>query len=225
MLDQAEIPVVERTRRDGFARSLDQRVVAGADRQGNRAQHAQAHACRGGALFQRITILQSVDVNHAGAGGGEIRGAHHMKLDHHVGFFIGLKILAAVDRIGIAGSRGVPLAQQRTPRGIAGFCGGPAETVRIRTGAGIEFFQLVGGGFGAGAGRQCAGQQQHIGRRSQAEFIKHGQESTEGAESTGLFGPCTELAGCRRPDRDATPLSGCARTARAGAAQNGTARV
>jgi len=111
MLNQAEIPFVERTGWNRFAGNLDQCVIARADRQGNRAQYAQADTGGGRTFLQRVAILYGIDVNRAVARTGEIGGADYVKLDDHVRIAAGLEILAAVDGIGIARSGRVTLAQ------------------------------------------------------------------------------------------------------------------
>ncbi|MDR9204936.1 hypothetical protein FEP14_03553 [Burkholderia multivorans] len=174
MLDEIEEALVEHAGRNGLARGLHERVVARADRQRQRAEHAEPDAGRRIRLLQRVAILYRVHVRDARRAVRVRVGADDVKLDHDVHVVARLEILAAVDRVVTRRRHDIALAQQRAPRGFAGGVGIRMERVRIRAGGRVELFLLVDR-FGRRRARREHGRGRERARNGkQAESVVHG---------------------------------------------------
>ncbi|VWC35100.1 hypothetical protein BPS26883_06643 [Burkholderia pseudomultivorans] len=174
MLDEVEEALVEHAGGNRLARGLDERIVARADRQRQRAEHAEADARRRVRLLQRVAVLHRVHVRDARRAVRIRVRAHDVKFDHDVHVVVRLEILAAVDRVVARRRYDVALAQQRAPRGLAGRVGFRMERVRIRAAGRVELLLLVDR-----LGRRRARRQHGRGREcarngKQTESVVHG---------------------------------------------------
>ncbi|VBW97829.1 Uncharacterised protein [Burkholderia pseudomallei] len=143
MVDEIEEALVEHAGRNGFARDLDHRVVARADRQRQRAEHAQPDARRRVALLQRIAVLHRVHVRDARCAVDVRLRADDVKLDDDVRIVARLEVLAAVDRVRARRARHVALAQQRAARGFARRGRFFVERARVGARGRVELFLLI----------------------------------------------------------------------------------
>lgn len=174
MVDQIEKAFIEDARRNRLARRFHERVVARADRQRQRAEHAQADARRRIRLLQRIAVLHRIHVRDARRAVGVRVRAHDVKLDHDVHVVVRLEVLAAVDRIVARRRHHVTLAQQRAPRGLAGRLGLRMERMRIRAARRVELFLLIDRLGRRRARGQHGGGRERARNGGQAKSVVHG---------------------------------------------------
>ncbi|CAJ6995820.1 Uncharacterised protein [Burkholderia pseudomallei] len=201
MVDEIEEALVEHAGRNGFARDLDHRVVARADRQRQRAEHAQPDARRRVALLQRIAVLHRVHVRDARCAVDVRLRADDVKLDDDVRIVARLEVLAAVDRVRARRARHVALAQQRAARGFARRGRFFVERARVGARGRVELFLLI-----KRLGRRRTGGQHGRHRNGgqggkRSESVRHGviQRGRPRAARSG-GGSC---AGSTRPARPA----------------------
>jgi len=143
VLDQLEVALVEHAGRNRLAGHFHHRVAARADRQRQRAEHAQAHAGRRAGLLERVAVLHRVHIGGARRAFGVGVCADHVKGDHHVRVVARLEILAAVDRVGARRARHVTLAQQRAARGLARRLGFRLERARVGARRHVKLLLLI----------------------------------------------------------------------------------
>ena len=174
MVDKVEIALVEHAGRNRLARGLHERVVARADRQRQRAEHAEADACRRVRLLQRVAVLHRVHVRDARRAVRVRVRAHDVEFDHHVHVVARLEILAAVDRIGAGRHRDVALAQQRAARRFAGRVGFRVECAGVRAGGRVELLLLVDRLRRRRARRQHGRGRERARNGEQANSVVHG---------------------------------------------------
>ena len=137
---------VERTTGYRFAGGLDQRVVAGAQGHGYRAEHAQAYAGRVAGPLHRIEFTHSIGVDNGLVRATRCAGHVEQNLSVLVVVLAVLVVLVPTDLIRLGFVDDVALAQQGTPSRLASGLARARETMGVSISV-CKRIALVDSGF------------------------------------------------------------------------------